>query len=130
MKRFILAATVSISGSVAMAQDIPEFFSETYPEHALSEAMEWYGALNGPDAPLDRKTRELIMLGVAAQIPCEFCIYAHRENALAAGATEPEIRDAVAAAAGVRMWSTVLQGMDYDFESFTAEHDGIRAASN
>ncbi len=40
------------------------------------------------------------------------------------GATEAEVREAVAASAHVRHWSTVLNGMAYDFEAFKAEIDG------
>lgn len=130
MKHLVLPAIVSIMGSASSAQDAPDFFSSTYPEYALAEAMEWYGTLNGADAPLDPKTRELVMLGVAAQIPCNYCVYAHRRSASAAGATEAEIRAAVALAGAVRMWSTVLHGMEYDFEAFAFEHDKIRGAGN
>jgi AhpD family alkylhydroperoxidase len=63
------------------------------------------------------------MLGVSAQIPCGYCVYAHAKNARAAGATEAQVREAVAAAGAVRMWSTVLHGMNYDYDKFTAEVD-------
>ena len=81
----------------------------------------------GENAQLDAKTRELIALGVAAQIPCEYCVYGHTKNAMAAGASEAEIREAVATAAHVRHWSTVLNGMAYDFESFKVEVDEMHA---
>jgi AhpD family alkylhydroperoxidase len=60
---------------------------------------------------------------VAAQIPCRYCVYAHMKGARAQGASEAEIREAVATAADVRQWSTVLNGMNYDFEAFKAEID-------
>jgi AhpD family alkylhydroperoxidase len=79
--------------------------------------------LEGEGAQLDAKTRELIALAVAAQIPCAYCVYGHTKNAHAKGATDAEIREAVAAAATVRQWSTVLNGMGYDFEAFKVEVD-------
>jgi len=82
----------------------------------------------GEDAKLNAKTRELIALGVAAQIPCKYCIYVHTKNARANGASEGEIREAVAMAAHVRHWSTVLNGMAYDYDAFTAEVDQGSAA--
>jgi len=38
----------------------------------------------------------------------------------------PQIREAVATAATVRQWSTVLNGMGYDFEEFKKEMDSAK----
>jgi len=51
----------------------------------------------------------------------------HTKNAIAAGASEAEIREAVATAAQIRLWSTVLNGMGYDFDTFKAEVDKIQS---
>jgi AhpD family alkylhydroperoxidase len=122
MTRLLLPGVIVLSATLAWAQ-APHFFKETYPKHALESALEARRALQGEKAELDAKTRELISLGVAAQIPCDYCIYVHTKNARASGASDAEIREAVAAAASVRHWSTVLNGMDYDFEKFKAEVD-------
>jgi AhpD family alkylhydroperoxidase len=122
LKAAVLAAVVSGN---AMAQDAPEMYKETYPDYALGQAMELLGALEGDQAAIDGKTMQLIQLGVAAQIPCTYCIYYHTRAAQAAGATEDEIKAAVAAAADTRMWSTVLNGNAYDMEAFKAEVDGL-----
>ncbi|MCL7942271.1 carboxymuconolactone decarboxylase family protein [Halomonas sp. ATCH28] len=124
MKTFLLASALmlGISG-FAVAQEAPKFFSETYPSHGLQSALEARSALQSEEAVLDAKTRELISLAVAAQIPCSYCSYAHTERARAEGATDEEIREAVAAAAQVRHWSTVLNGMQYDLEAFKSEFD-------
>lgn len=119
---FVLFAT-PVSG-----QEPPKFYKETFPAHALKSTLEAQSVLVGKDAKLDAKTRELIALGVAAQIPCRYCIYIHTKNARAEGATEAEIREAVATAAHVRHWSTVLNGMAYDFDSFKAEVDEMHAS--
>lgn len=129
MKTKILAAALALTATTSVAQEAPRFFSETYPSHALGPAMQWYGSLGGEDAELDAMSRELVMLGVAAQVPCDYCVYAHAKNARAAGATEAQIREAVAAAAAVRMWSTVLNGMNYDYADFTAEIDEMHAGA-
>ena len=113
-----------------LAQNAPKFFQETYPEHALQAALDARGVLEGEDAALDPKTRELISLGVAAQIPCSYCVYAHTKKARALGASEAEIREAVAAAATTRQWSTVLNGMQYDLEAFKAEFDELAQKTN
>jgi AhpD family alkylhydroperoxidase len=61
---------------------------------------------------LDGKTKQLIGLAVAAQIPCSYCVYAHTKAAKAAGATDAEIKEAIATAALVRFNSTMLNGSD------------------
>lgn len=126
MKFLPLAALAAAVSTSALADGAPRFFAETYPEHALDDAMQWYGALGGEGATLDALTRELVMLGVSAQVPCDYCVHAHARNARANGATEAQIREAVAAAAAVRMWSTVLNGMAYDYGAFVAEFDALR----
>ena len=131
IRTLILASAVMVgTTSWAVAQDTPKFLTETYPEHALQSALEARGVLEGEGAALEAKTRELIALGVAAQIPCAYCAYAHTKKARAQGASEAEIREAVATAATVRQWSTVLNGMQYDLDAFKAEYDKLVGATN
>jgi AhpD family alkylhydroperoxidase len=131
MKTLLLAGAFIVGTTAfAVGQDAPKFLTETYPEHALQSALEARGVLEGEQAALDAKTRELIALGVAAQIPCTYCVYAHTKKALARGASEAEIREAVATAATTRQWSTVLNGMQYDLDEFKAEYDKLMGATN
>lgn len=106
-----------------VAQDVPDYLKDTYPKHALKAAIDARKALAGEDAQLDSKTRALISIAVAAQVPCDYCVYIYHKKARAAGASDQEIREAVAAAAQLRHWSTVLNGMGYDFETFKKEVD-------
>lgn len=124
MKILILTAITVLYATTAIAQEPPKFFKDTYPEYALKSALEARDILEGKDAQLDAKTRDLIALAVSAQIPCTYCVYAHLKDARAHGASESEIREAIATAATVRQWSTVLNGMGYDFEAFKKEFDG------
>jgi AhpD family alkylhydroperoxidase len=78
-----------------------------------------------PDTQLNGKTKELIGLAVAAQIPCQYCIYFHTAAAKANGATDEEIREAVAMAAVARHWSTVLNGMQVDLNGFKRDTDTV-----
>ena len=131
MKKYILATVLFLgTTSFTTAQDAPKFFAETYPEHALAAALEARGTLLGEGASLDAKTLELIALAVAAQIPCSYCSYAHTNKATALGASDAEIREAVAMAAYVRHWSTVLNGMQYDLDEFKAEYDELTKKTN
>jgi AhpD family alkylhydroperoxidase len=90
--------------SVADAQ-LPSFWQQM-KEFQVGETM------------LDNKTKELIGLAVAAQIPCEYCIYFHTEAARRHGASEQQIREAVGMAAMTRMASTVLNGSQIDAAQF------------
>jgi AhpD family alkylhydroperoxidase len=122
------AMLVLFAGSAAVAGETPEFMKETYPQQAVNAALQDMMALEGKDAALPAKTRELISLGVAAQIPCQYCIYYHTKAAKAAGATGAEIKEAVASAAMVRKWSTVLNGTMYDMDKFHKEVDAMFTA--
>lgn len=122
----IILCMVSFFSISVMAQDVPNYLKDTYPKHALKSALEARKVLS-KEAKLDAKTRALIALGVAAQIPCSYCVYAHNKRAIAAGASEDEIREAVAIAAQTRQWSTIFYGMGYDFEAFKEEFDKRQA---
>ena len=84
--------------------------------------MDWYGSAMEPGL-LTKREKALIALGVAAQIPCPYCIYYHTVAAKAAGASDEEVKEAVHMSSLVRHWSTVLQGNQYDLEAFKAETD-------
>jgi AhpD family alkylhydroperoxidase len=118
-------AALALAATTAYAQEPPRFYKDTYPEHALKSRLEAEGVLVGAEAKLDAKTRELIALAVAAQIPCAYCVYVHDKKARAEGASEAEVREAVATSAHVRHWSTVLNGMAYDFDAFKIEVDAM-----
>jgi AhpD family alkylhydroperoxidase len=100
---------------------------KVYPDHMLASAWEWFKATQSPDGTIPRKYLELISLGVASQIPCDYCIYAHTTTAKMLGATDAEIQEAVASAAETRHWSTVLNGADVHIDEFKKEWDGILA---
>ncbi len=100
---------------------------KVYPDHLRASAWEWFKATQSPDAAIPAKYSQLIALGVASQIPCSYCVYAHTTMAKMLGATEVEIQEAVANAANTRHWSTVLNGASVDFEKFKTEWDGMLA---
>lgn len=121
------ALATGFASSIAIAQDAPQFMKEIYPEQGLEAALQDMMVLQGEDAALAAKERELIGLGVAAQIPCEYCIYFHTKAAKHYGATDAEIREAIAQAAQVRKWSTMLNGSMYDQSAFRQEVDAMFA---
>lgn len=96
---------------------------QAYPEHALSTAWENYKKLSGPGSSISTKNKELIQLAVASQIPCVYCVYFHKISAKANGATDEEIKEAVALGAETRQWSMITQGSGISFEEFKKEFD-------
>jgi AhpD family alkylhydroperoxidase len=107
----------------ANAQAAPEWMKQTFPQEALTPAFEEFNAVFNPNGALDAKTKQLIGLAVAAQIPCQYCVYAHTVEAKKAGATDAQIKEAIAAAALTRKWSTVMNGNAYDFAKFKQQVD-------
>jgi AhpD family alkylhydroperoxidase len=104
---------------------LPSFFKQM-PATAIAGAWaEMKGFQLNPKTQLNGKTKELIGLAVAAQIPCQYCIYFHTAAAKANGATDEEIKEAVAMAAVVRHWSTLLNGMQVDLGGFKRDTDTV-----
>ncbi len=104
---------------------VPGFF-KMFPEAGIAGAWNEFKTVQlNPRTALSAKTKELIGLAVSAQIPCHYCVYFHTAVAKANGATEEEIREAVAMAAISRHWSTVLNGMQVDAAEFKRETDTV-----
>jgi AhpD family alkylhydroperoxidase len=116
---------VTCLGTTVHAEEAPAFIKNTYPEQAIDAALQDMNALQGEDAALSPKVRELIGLGVAAQIPCVYCIYYHIKALKTFGASDAEIKEALAAAAQARKWSTILNGSLYDEEEWEKEVDAM-----
>lgn len=102
----------------------PTLFA-VYPKEALTGAWENWKQLNGPNSTIPPKYKELLQLAVAAQIPCDYCVYFHTASAKAYGATDEEIKEAVAQGAQTRHWSMILQGNGVDLEEFKSEFDAM-----
>ena len=123
MKRMLLVfAVLAFTTAAAYADEPPNFMKQTYPKSALKAAWENDKAVYNPDGAIGAKHKQLIAIAVAAQIPCEYCTLAHSKKAREAGATEEEIKEALAVASLVRKWSTMLNGYDkYTLEQFRAD---------
>jgi AhpD family alkylhydroperoxidase len=100
---------------------VPQFVTR-FPEAALPGIWEEMKTLQmNPHTALPGRTKELIGLGVSAQIPCRYCIYAHTEFAKLNGASEAQVGEAVAMAGLTRHWSTYLNGIQTDEAKFRGE---------
>ena len=130
MKAFLVALTFGVVLPVsAFAQDAPPFLNAIAPQATVSSAWQQWMTVFNPKGALDGKTKELIGLAVAAQIPCQYCIYAHTVGARHAGATDEQIKEAIAASALVRKMSTELNGNQYDMAEFKKQIDAAYAAA-
>ena len=144
-KTFTVAAAAAFVGLIAIgsskAQDVhqaaeatykdieatlglvPGFF-KAFPEAGIPGAWAEFKEVQGSDkTALPPKVKQLIGLAVSAQVPCAYCIYFHTAVAKAYGASDEEIKEAVALAAISRHWSTVLNGMQVDLPTFKTEID-------
>jgi AhpD family alkylhydroperoxidase len=126
----LVLALAPVTNAIAKdAKSAPGWMQQTFPEKAVKAAMTELEAIEGPGA-LDVKTKALIGLGVAAQIPCEYCVYYHTKVAKAHGATDAQIKEAIAEAALTRKWSTVLNGSNYDMQSFRKQVNAMLATTH
>jgi AhpD family alkylhydroperoxidase len=99
-----LAEVEKTLGAVpAMVRDMPDENVAPFWEQLKSLQL-------NPKTALSGKSKELIGLGVAAQIPCRYCIYGHSEFAKLNGASERELREAIATAAIARELSALANG--------------------
>ena len=88
----------------------------------LPETAEAYGQMRNSifkDSFLDIKTKELIAIASSVLMRCQFCVDAHAQRAIAAGATKEEIAEAISVAmfvaAGSQIgWTNVYGENIYD----------------
>jgi len=102
---------------------VPSFMKQ-FPEAGIAGAWREFKTVQlNPQTAIPGKYKELIGLAVASQIPCRYCIAFHTETARLNGATDAEIREAVAMAGLTRQWSTFLNGTMTDEATFKHETD-------
>ena len=132
---FAYAAPAPAADASATYQDIektlgmvPGFF-KVFPQSGIAGAWDEFKTVQlNPNTALDGKTKQLIGLAVAAQIPCQYCIWADTNDARQAGASDEEIGEAVAMAGLTRNWSTLFNGLQVDFDQFKKDLGGGQAA--
>ncbi|MBI5201333.1 MAG: carboxymuconolactone decarboxylase family protein [Elusimicrobia bacterium] len=101
-------------------------FMKSVPDSALPGVwLETRQLLFNPQTKLSGKEKSLIGLAISSQIPDRIGIYFHTKGAQANGASEVEMREAVAMAGATRHWSTMLNGLRVDEKQFQTETDAI-----
>lgn len=82
---------------------------------AVPEVMESFGALHESSlkpGALERKTKELIALGIAITVRCDGCISFHVHDAMQAGANKEEIAETVSVAILMGGGPSVVYGIE------------------
>jgi AhpD family alkylhydroperoxidase len=75
---------------------------------------------------LSVKNKDLIALAIAAQMPSRLTVWSYTKCARANGASEAEVKEAVAMAALARHWSTFFNGIQIDEGKFRGEIGKLR----
>ena len=126
----VMAADADASAAATYAEiqsvmgGVPSFV-KVFPKAGIAGAWAEERDLELSDATaLSVKVKALIALAVAAQIPCQYCVWLDTKTARGAGASDEEIAEAVAMAALTRHWSTVFNGMAIDFDQFKTDFGG------
>lgn len=103
-------------------------FMKAYPEAGLPAAWEEFKNVQlSKNTMLSGKQKELIGLAVSSQIPCKYCAYFHTEAAKLNGATQTEMKEAVAMAAATRHWATIIEGNQLKDAEFDKEIENVIA---
>lgn len=128
-------STVPAAGAVEAYAEIkntfgilPTFFREFPPEAVAGAWQEFRDVQLSPTTALDAKTKDLIGLAVASQIPCSYCVYFHKKAAKFNGASPREMNYAIAIAASTRKWSTYFYGSQISLDSYKTDVNKLIAA--
>jgi AhpD family alkylhydroperoxidase len=82
---------------------------------AVPEVMQGFGALHEASlkpGALDRKTKELIALGIGITVRCDGCISFHVHDALQAGASKEEVLETISVAIMMGGGPSVVYGIE------------------
>ena len=124
--KVILFAMLACFGVNALADDhmrdlkTANPFIELHPKAVQPAADAYYKAVEEKvfNGAIPLKYAQLVALSASVAMKCEYCVPAHTSFAIAAGATEEEIKTAVAIAADVTLNSSMLYGTQFDMEEF------------
>jgi len=105
---------------------VPSFFAGV-PDYLLPSEWASFKTLQLGETAIPNKYKELIGLAVSGATRCRYCAYFHAEAARLFGATEEEIAETALVAKNTMGWSTYLNSMQVDYDTFVAEFDAIAA---
>ena len=99
---------------------VPSFF-KMIPDNTIEMEWELFKRIELEESPIPNKYRELIGVAISAISKCRYCSFFHTELAKLNGASDAEIEDALHYAKSSAGWSTYVNGLQIDFETFKDE---------
>ena len=99
---------------------VPSMF-KSVPDSSLELEWKLFKKVQLEEGPIPNKYRELIGVALSAISKCRYCAFYHTELAKLNGATDAEIEDAVHYAKSSAGWSTYINGLQIDYETFKEE---------
>ncbi len=99
---------------------VPDWLKDL-PESVVGDLWDVMKNVELGTTSIPNKYKELIGLAVAATIKCRYCTLFHTEAAKANGATDAEIKEALLMGGATSLFSTWLNGSQYDYEKFKRE---------
>ena len=99
---------------------VPSMF-RLVPDSSLELEWRLFKKLQFDPGPIPNKYRELIGVAISAATKCRYCELYHTEVAKLWGATPAEIEDAVHYAKSSAGWSTYINGLQIDYDTFRDE---------
>ena len=122
---FLSVALAAVADEGSVISDIREAKTgnpiiELHPSANQEATQAFYLAVekNVFNGAIPLKYAQLAAISASAIIRCEYCIPAHTAMAKAAGASDEEIKTALAIAADVALNSTMLYGNQFDMDDF------------
>jgi AhpD family alkylhydroperoxidase len=101
---------------------VPGFMTRVPPE-ALPGLWLQLKHLELAPTALPGKTKSLISVAVAAQVPCQYCVVADTEFAKLEGASDREIAEAATMAGVARSFGALIDGLQVDEVAFRRDWD-------
>lgn len=99
---------------------VPSFF-KLVPDSTLELEWQLFKKVQLETSVIPSKYRELIGIAISGITKCRYCALYHTELAKLNGATDAEIEDAVHFAKSSAGWSTYINGLQVDFDTFKEE---------
>jgi AhpD family alkylhydroperoxidase len=104
---------------------VPSFLKDV-PDNMIPGFWQETKAIELGKTALDAKTKDLIGLAIAAQMPSRLTAWSYSKCGKASGATDAQLHEAVALSALTRHWSTFFNGVQLDETRYRADLAKLR----
>ena len=119
------AAAAAKADMVKTVGFIPSFLKDV-PDNMVPGLWEETKAIGFGKTALDAKTKDLIGLAIAAQMPSRLTAWSYSRCGKASGATDAQLKEAVVLSALGRHWSTFFNGVQLDEARYRADLAKLR----